>query len=102
MSEHIFIADDDPDIVQFVSVNLQLEGYEVSSAIDGKAALAAITDQAPDLVTDQARQDTAEEQRLLDLLQGYYYDVEFIPFEDLSGREKALLRSYKDKLTMIR
>ena len=28
MSEHIFIADDDPDIVQFVSVNLELEGYD--------------------------------------------------------------------------
>ena len=38
MSEHIFIADDDPDIVQFVSVNLELEGYDVSSATDGKSA----------------------------------------------------------------
>ena len=50
MSERIFIADDDPDIVQFVSVNLQLEGFEVSSATDGKAALAALTKDAPDLV----------------------------------------------------
>ncbi len=50
MNEHIFIADDDPDIVQFVSVNLELEGYEVSSATDGKAALAAITKDPPDLV----------------------------------------------------
>ena len=50
MNEHIFVADDDPDIVQFVSVNLELEGYQVSSATDGKAALAAITRTAPDLV----------------------------------------------------
>ena len=50
MSEHIFIADDDPDIVQFVSVNLELEGYDVSSATDGKSALAAVTKDPPDLV----------------------------------------------------
>ena len=50
MKERVLVVDDDPDIVQFVSVNLELEGYEVSSATDGKEALASITADAPDLV----------------------------------------------------
>ena len=33
------IVDDEPDIVQLVSYNLQKEGYEVSSAADGSEAL---------------------------------------------------------------
>ena len=49
MNERIFIADDDPDILQFVSVNLELEGYQVASEMDGKAALASITKNPPDL-----------------------------------------------------
>ena len=35
MSEHILIIDDDPDIVQFVRLNLELEGYGVESASGG-------------------------------------------------------------------
>ncbi len=50
MGQRIFVADDDPDIVHFVRVNLELDGYEVDSAHDGKQALAAITANPPDLV----------------------------------------------------
>lgn len=50
MSERIFIVDDDPDIVQFVRINLELEGYIVDSSGDAPAALAAITKNPPDLV----------------------------------------------------
>jgi diguanylate cyclase (GGDEF)-like protein len=50
MADRIFIADDDPDIIQFVSVNLELEGYEIESAMDGRSALTAITSNPPDLV----------------------------------------------------
>lgn len=39
MSERILVADDDPDILQVVRVNLELEGYEVETALDGQEAL---------------------------------------------------------------
>ncbi len=38
MTERILVADDDPDILQVVRVNLELEGYEVETALDGQEA----------------------------------------------------------------
>lgn len=50
MAHRILIADDDPDIVQFIRVNLELEGFEVDTAIDGSDALDKILVAPPDLV----------------------------------------------------
>jgi diguanylate cyclase (GGDEF)-like protein len=50
MPERVLIVDDDPDIVQFVRVNLELEGFEVDSCGDGQEALAKMTKNPPDLV----------------------------------------------------
>src|SRR5687767_7302630 len=48
--EVVLVADDDEDIVQFVEVNLRLEGFDVISATDGEQALKAAYDTMPDLV----------------------------------------------------
>jgi DNA-binding response OmpR family regulator len=48
--EVVLIADDDEDIVQFVEVNLRLEGFDVIAATDGEQALKAAYDSMPDLV----------------------------------------------------
>jgi len=50
MSERILIIDDDPDIVQFVRVNLELEGYGVASASGGVEGLERAIAEPPDLV----------------------------------------------------
>lgn len=50
MSERILVADDDPDILQVVRVNLELEGYEVETAVDGQEALEKATSQPADLI----------------------------------------------------
>lgn len=50
MSHKILIADDEPNIVVSLEYLLQREGYEVSVAVDGEAALAAIESGRPDLV----------------------------------------------------
>ncbi len=50
MPERILVADDDPDILQFVRVNLELEGFEVDVAHDGKEAIAKVMASPPDLV----------------------------------------------------
>jgi DNA-binding response OmpR family regulator len=46
----ILTADDDPQLLRLVTRNLQLEGYEVLSASDGKQALEQIEAKIPDLV----------------------------------------------------
>src|SRR5947209_2926004 len=46
----ILTADDDPQLLRLVMRNLQLEGYEVLMASDGKQALEQIEAHQPDLV----------------------------------------------------
>ncbi len=50
MNEKILIADDDPDILQFVRMNLELEGFTVQTAMSGPEALQVAKDSPPDLV----------------------------------------------------
>ncbi|MFZ0493056.1 MAG: response regulator [Acidimicrobiia bacterium] len=50
MVQRILVADDDPDIVQFVRVNLELEGFEVAEASNGRQALESVMNDPPDLV----------------------------------------------------
>ncbi|HJT38029.1 MAG TPA: response regulator [Actinomycetota bacterium] len=50
MADVILVADDDPDILRFVELNLRLEGYEVLTAVDGEQALAVAHDRVPSLV----------------------------------------------------
>src|SRR5690349_11055216 len=46
----ILTADDDPQLLRSVARNLQLEGYDVLTASDGKQALEQIEAHQPDLV----------------------------------------------------
>jgi two-component system alkaline phosphatase synthesis response regulator PhoP/OmpR family response regulator RpaB len=48
--QRILIIDDDADIVKTVSANLELDGFEVSSAPNGNEGLAALQSRSPDLV----------------------------------------------------
>ena len=51
MTAHrVLVVDDDPDIVHFVRVNLELEGFEVVTAGDGQEAVDAVMESRPDLV----------------------------------------------------
>lgn len=49
-SKTILVVDDEPRIAEAVSMNLELEGCQVSSASDGQEALRKITEELPDLV----------------------------------------------------
>jgi CheY-like chemotaxis protein len=46
----ILVVDDDPDFVEVTKIVLEANGYEVSSAADGKEALARMRQARPDLV----------------------------------------------------
>jgi two-component system KDP operon response regulator KdpE len=54
MTEHedklILVVDDEPRMVRFVRMNLELEGFRVSEAGDGLEALEKVRDELPDLV----------------------------------------------------
>ena len=48
----ILLVDDEPDILDFVSYNLQSEGYKVATAASGKAGVAKAREFKPDLILD--------------------------------------------------
>ena len=50
MNKRILLADDDPDVIEVVSMLLEDEGYEIITAKDGEEALARIEGENPDLV----------------------------------------------------
>ena len=48
--KYILVVDDDPDLVETVSMNLEAKGYEVGKAFDGVEAEESISQRRPDLV----------------------------------------------------
>jgi len=49
MTPLVFVADDDPNILNILRLGLQTKGYEVQTASDGTTALALLDRQSPDL-----------------------------------------------------
>ncbi|WP_344836137.1 response regulator transcription factor [Actinocorallia longicatena] len=47
----MLVVDDDEVIRQLIAVNLQLEGFEVDTAVDGLDCLERVRDVAPDVIT---------------------------------------------------
>jgi len=47
----VLVVDDDDVIRQLITVNLELEGFEVVPAVDGQDALDKVKDARPDVVT---------------------------------------------------
>jgi two-component system alkaline phosphatase synthesis response regulator PhoP len=48
--QKVLLVDDDPDILDLISFNLEKEGYEVTTAMNGRQALEAARKSVPDLV----------------------------------------------------
>jgi two-component system alkaline phosphatase synthesis response regulator PhoP len=48
--QQIFVVEDEKDLVELLTYNLEKEGYRVLSELDGEAALKKIPEKAPDLV----------------------------------------------------
>jgi two-component system KDP operon response regulator KdpE len=46
----VLVVDDEPRMIQFIRMNLELEGYRVAQASNGLEALTQVRDQLPDLV----------------------------------------------------
>ena len=50
MSESVLVADDDPDILTVVKINLELDGFEVETAEDGEDALQKASSSPPQVI----------------------------------------------------
>ncbi len=50
MKDRILVVDDDPDILQFVEMNLDMEGFDTQTAESGKIALEVARERPPDLI----------------------------------------------------
>ena len=48
--KRILIVDDEPDVIQILSVRLKAAGYEIQTAVNGEDALQKIAQKHPDLV----------------------------------------------------
>ena len=47
----MLVVDDDEVIRQLIAVNLQLEGFDVATAVDGQDCLDRVVEVAPDVIT---------------------------------------------------
>ena len=47
----VLVVDDDEVIRRLIAVNLQLEGFDVETAVDGQDCLERVTEVAPDVIT---------------------------------------------------
>ena len=47
----VLVVDDDDVIRQLITVNLELEGFEVATAVDGQDCLDKVKDVSPDVIT---------------------------------------------------
>ncbi len=48
--KYVLVVDDDPDLVEAVSMNLEAKGFEVGKAYDGQEATESLGRRKPDLV----------------------------------------------------
>ena len=58
--KHVLIADDEANIVVSLEFLMKREGYRVSVARDGDAALAAVRELRPDLILDDCDETVAD------------------------------------------
>jgi len=84
---HIMVVDDDRDLLKIINRTLELEGYAVSTATDGKAALALVEERNPDLIILDIMMPEVDGFQVLELLRERYNT----PVIMLSARREPVL-----------
>lgn len=100
----ILIADDNPDILKLIQVNLEFEGYSTLTAADGKQALELAREKIPDLIIlDILMPEMDGWQVLANLKEDRKTrDIPVILLTGVSmkeGKERGLIEGVKDYLT---
>jgi excisionase family DNA binding protein len=81
----VLVVDDDPRLREFVRVNLETEGYTVREAAGADEALAAIADQAPQLVLLDVVMPGVDGWELLQRLQELHGSIPVVMFSGQVG-----------------
>jgi DNA-binding response OmpR family regulator/DNA-binding CsgD family transcriptional regulator len=66
----VLVVDDEPDIVLFAQVNLELSGHEVRTAANGRAAVDAVHEELPDALILDVMMPELDGWGVLDALKG--------------------------------
>lgn len=70
MSKRLFLVDDEPNLLMAVAACLRAEGYEVSTARNGREALVQLAGTVPDLVVSDIRMPVMDGYQLARQLRG--------------------------------
>ena len=86
MAATITLVDDDKNILTSVSIALEAEGYKVATHTDGQSALAAMTEQAPDLAVLDIKMPGLDGMELLNRLRR----VSSVPVIFLTSKDEEI------------
>jgi DNA-binding response OmpR family regulator len=75
MAAHIVIAEDDPNILNLLYVFLSGRGYTVSTAVDGREALALVEQVKPDLLITDVMMPNMNGYQLVHALTAERHDI---------------------------
>jgi DNA-binding response OmpR family regulator len=92
---HILVVDDERDLADLVRINLEMSGYEVTTASDGAEALAAVRARRPDVVLLDVMMPVLDGWAVLAALQGddELADLPIVMLTALSG-ERDVIRGH--------
>ncbi len=76
----VLVVDDDPRLREFIRINLELDGYAVREASSAEEGLAALDDQAPDLVLLDVMMPGTDGWHMLQSMQEQHGQVPVIMF----------------------
>jgi DNA-binding response OmpR family regulator len=83
--KRVLVVDDEPDVLLLCRVNLEFEGYEVSTAPDGEAGLAACRELRPDVVLLDVMMPKMDGWQVLEAIKGDE-DLKQIPVVMLTAK----------------
>jgi len=84
---HIMVVDDNQDMLKIINRTLELEGYTVITASDGRAALALLEEHSPDLIILDIMMPETDGFQVLELLR----ERSNVPVIMLTARREPLL-----------
>lgn len=83
--KRVLVVDDEPDVLLLCRVNLEFEGYEVSTAPDGEAGFAACRELKPDVVLLDVMMPKMDGWQVLEAIKGDE-DLKHIPVVMLTAK----------------
>lgn len=77
-ARRILLVDDEPHVLRVLRLALEREGYAVTTASDGHAALACMAEQLPDVLISDIQMDGMDGRTLCPLARATYPDHPFL------------------------